>query len=307
MVTDGDPLNSDEIHAAYVFDLVYDSTSVIIYTFTECTQNKNRIKLARWIEGRTVNADANLLSFNSTTESFLCHTGDSISFYREIDWRDPRTGWVDTNTYYALDSLDYTVELIRTSDSLRIALLDSIGLLPSFTPSRPVIHGTRPIMSLIHYIIPQSLNNTNAFIRVRVYHRGNGEYWFTRHDYINIALSSRLSDPNFIDFIKIFSPGSSKIAISDHRSLPGENQHLIVESIIGSPHDIKITFDGTSDGSGTAVVVYDMRGELIFIPYMTPGSSDRSQTTYHFGHSGTYFIGLLHNNRITALRKIIIN
>jgi hypothetical protein len=280
-----------------------------MYTFTECMRNSGRIKLAKWINHRTVNANAALLSFNSTTDTFRCHTGDTLSFYREIRWRDPRTGRFDTNTYYARDSLDYAVELVRASDSVRIALLDSIGMLPSFLPSRPVIHGMHPLLALVHYIVPPELNDTKAFIRIRVHHRGNGEHWFTRSDRPTIALSARLTDSNWIDFINLFSPGSSKIVTHEaeqNTALDGSSA-LVVENISGSSRDIQITFDGTKDGGGTSVVIYDILGNAIFIPYMTPGSNEGAHAFYHFDRAGTYFIGLLHGNHLAAFKKVIVN
>jgi hypothetical protein len=271
--------------------------------------NGERIKLAKWINDRTVNANAALLSYNSTTDTFNCHAGDTLSFYREARWRDPRTGWSDTNSYYARDSLDYAVELVRLSDSTRITLLDSIGMLPSLTPSRPVVHGMHPLMALVHYVIPSSLEGTEAFIRVRVYHRGDGEYWFTRHDWFNVALSARLQDSVWNRFIHLFSPGAPKIVthMAEESVRAEDNSNLVVTNVAGSPRDIRIAFDGASDGGGTAIVIYDALGEALFIPYMTPGSVSSANASYHFDQPGVYFVGLLHGNHITAFKKVIIN
>ena len=303
----GDTIKADQVSAAYEFDMLYDSTSLVIYSFTECKRNVSRLRLLKWNDGRAVNADASLLSFNSTTDTFTCHIGDTLSFYREIQWRDPRTGWMDTNSYRALDSLDYAVELVRTSDSTRAALLDSIGILPNLTEGRPIIHGMHPLMARVQYVVPSSLNNAKTFIRIRVYHRGSGEYWFTRLDQITIALSNRLIDSNWAMFIDLFSPGSPKVIARDLHSLSGAaGSSLIINTIAGSSRDINISFESDPQGGGTAIAIYDLMGQVIFFPYMTPGSHGRVHTQYHFDTPGTFFIGLLHSNKIVAVRKIII-
>ena len=189
IVGTGDTVAPEEITASYDFDMVYDTVSQITYTFTECRKNGQRLTLKNWAHLRRVNAHPIMLSFNSGTEPFTVAAGDDISFFRYILWREPHTGLQDTNTYLAFDTLDYAVELVRMGDSARVALIDSIGILPSPQPNRPIVYGHRPLMAIAHYTVPPELDGQSVFLRVLVYHRGAGAHWFTRTDLMPVRNS----------------------------------------------------------------------------------------------------------------------
>lgn len=175
------------------------------------------MKLRHWAKGRVVNANARLLSFNSTTVPFTCHAGDTLSFYRELYWKNLVTGESDTAGYYSPDSLDYAIELVRLSDSARVATLDSVGILANTTPGPPRIHGGRPLLATVRYVVPPALEGTEAFMRVLVFHRGEGPYWFTRTDRVTIGYSAHATHPDWLPywehFLTVFNPTAPKTSV----------------------------------------------------------------------------------------------
>lgn len=303
-----DTTNANDVTPSYTFAMDYDSLGHINYTLTEWRRNGTPLVLPTWIDGRRVNASATLLSCNSTTETFTPAAGDTLSFYRELIWKDPTTSLQDTNNYYALDSLDFAMELLRASDSARVALLDSIGILPNATPGRPRIHGAQPLMSIIRYVVPPELAGTPAFMRMLLYHRGPGPYWFTRRDGITLSWSHRLSDSSFQYYLELFGRGSllyKQQTLEDLAVPTPSTPRLEVAFTTAGPRQAAITFDSAPDGA-TALGVYDVSGHALFYPYSTPASSGTVSVGYVFPGAGSYFVGLLHGGRLVATRKIIV-
>ena len=179
-----DTSNPGRTLPAFRYAALDGSSSRISYTISGRRANQTVLRLPDWTCGQSIYAMDSSHSYNSTTETFTCSAGDTLSFYRELEWQNPMTSLQDTNNNVALDSLDFTVELVRTPDSARIALIDSIGILPNAQPDRPRIHGMRPLMALVKYIVPPELNGARAFMRMLLYHRGTGNFWFTRYDEI---------------------------------------------------------------------------------------------------------------------------
>jgi hypothetical protein len=312
----GDTLRREWVSGGYQFDMLYDSTipgqsvGMVTAMYTEFKKNGELLKLAKWLKNRRVNANPDLLSSNSRTDTFTVHSGDTLSLYRDIMWNDPRRRYQDTSNYYALDSLDYVVELVRLSDSMRIALVDSIGILPSAEPGRPRIHGMRPLMASVHYVAPPALEGTRAFLRILLYHRGNGEQWFTRTDVVTLGLSLRLTDTLWQNYIALFGHGLLKQPVERLMQLQGAGKEketrLDVENIAGSK-DVTITFTPDSDGGSTAVAIYDINGQVVFFPSMASADDGgNNQVRYRFESGGVYFVGLLHRGRLITSQKIYI-
>ncbi|MEO5929193.1 MAG: T9SS type A sorting domain-containing protein [Candidatus Kapaibacterium sp.] len=307
----GDTTNPLDISQAYTYTMMYDSTSRVDYTITECRKNSARIKLKTWKDGRAVNAHNAVLSFQSATDTFTVYTGDTVRFYRELGWLDPTaSGGRDTNNYRALDTLNYTVELVRKSNHQRVARLDSLGALRRTTPGVPVLYGDRPLMAIVKYIVPSSLNGVQVYMRTLLYSNGSGQYWFVRKDNFTIGLSHRVEDVDsvFYPWKELFSGGYPKVAVKDltdgdHNVTTGA---IDVKFLGQSQRNATITFSPAGDGP-VAVAIYDVSGTLIFEPYVSPSSQGTGSVQYTFPDNGMYFIALLDGNRIARVKKIVIN
>lgn len=294
------------IAAAYTFDMVYDSTFLVSYDFTECLKNGRHLTLKNWKKGRKVNASARLLSFNSATDTFTCRTGDTLSFYRDLYWKELASGRQDTANYYALDSLDYTVELVRLSDSARVAILDTIGILANTTMGPPRIHGMHPLMATVRYIVPQSLDGATAFIRVLVFHRGGGPHWFARTDDITFGLSNLAANPDWRVFVDLFNPLVPKISaerLTEAAVDPSRAPRLDVVSGAGR---FLMTFDCAPNSGQTLISVFDASGQQLYTPYVTTGMAGSAHAGYSYPVPGAYFIALYHDGRPVRVRKVIV-
>lgn len=306
------PNNTPEPRDAFApehsFTMNYDSVCETRYLFTECKINGTLWKLAKWWDGRTVNANADLLSYNTRTVPKQLQAGDTISFFRYLHWRNPMIGLQDTNNYYALDTLDFAVELVRSSDSLRIALIDTIGILPNPEPGRPRMYGMRPLMALVRYPVPPEFNNITGFLRVRLYNRGNGKYWFTRFDGVTVGVSGWLNDTDMTHYTSLFNPGLAKHSLRElnDAELAEKSSLLDVAYVQGSRDQVVIAFDSSPDGTSTTVSIYDALGNQIFLPFLAASSNGRQQVVHRLQKSGIYFVGLLYGGHLIQTRKITV-
>ncbi|MBS1914502.1 MAG: hypothetical protein JST22_21130 [Bacteroidetes bacterium] len=291
---------------SHEFTMNYDSTCAITYMFTECRLDDRLWTLARWWRNRQINADAGVLGFNSRTIPATLHAGDSITFFRYLRWRDPRDQLQDTSSYYALDALDFSVELVRTSDSMRIVLLDSVGIEACSSPGRPLIHGMRGLLSTVNYRVPSQLDGVEAFLRVRPWHNGSGPYWFTRADGVTLCVSNWLNDTSFTRYNRLFDPPSAKYAVGELQARVTDDPVLSVVGDRADPSNMAIVFNCSPDDRATAVAIYDIEGNLLFAPYITAGSHGRGMVHYRFPRSGVYFVALLHDGRLVATRSVTI-
>ncbi|HVZ40305.1 MAG TPA: hypothetical protein VHI13_13580 [Candidatus Kapabacteria bacterium] len=292
--------------AGYGFQMYADSTCETDYHICAFKINDHRWRLRNWKKRRTVNADADILSFNSRTVDTVLHAGDVLSFTRSLDWRDPRSGLTDTNNYRSFDTLTYSVELVGTRDSVRLALIDSIGMMPRVTTGAPVIFGMRPIVALVDWTVPPALDGVQAFIRVRVRSHGSGDYYFTRTDDLRVTKWRQPPDALFLTYLKYL--GQDYYAAKPVLPVTASKQSTVLTArAAGAPDQVMIDF-ATAPGSGaTSVAIYDGDGQLLFYPYSSPSSTgDRREVGYRFDVSGVYLIALLYDNRIVATIPITI-
>ena len=302
----GDTVSAIDVAACLNFYMSYDSLCIVDYRIAEFRKNGERLLLSTWSDGTFVNADNELLNANNCTETFTINTGDSISFYREFGWVEPETRLQDTNNFYALDTLDYSVELVRTSDSTVVALIDSIGVLPRTTPGKPIIYGTRPIMANAYFEVPSSLDNEEVFVRVRLYHRGSGPYWFSREDVIISRMSSRLRDPDWQEFLTKMGAVSPKYAVKELEQKVDAQVHFDVYYLDHSANQIEVVFSPAPTAQSTSVAIYDIAGNRLYMPFMTSEASNEQRVRYKFEQSGTYFIALFYGGQLVTAKKIII-
>jgi len=305
----GDTIPADRFSAGFILLMTADSTGIVDFTFTECKRNGVRLRIPSWQYRRRVNASAAMIGSNSRTEAFPLLAGDTLSFYRELFWYPLRGGHNEMNNYYARDTLDYSVELVRVRDSSRVALLDSLGVLPSFQPSIPRLYGMCPMAALVKYVVPPELaNGDSVFMRLLPYARGDGDYFFTRADEITIGLSRRVDKP-FWQALNAYigqRGAEPKVEIGELQRLdemPGDAGEL---EVIPDGDRATITFRAPVDAGRMAVAVFDATGTALFYPYTGPASASQRSISYQFPRSGVYFVGLSHDGMLLRTKKIII-
>ncbi len=302
----GEVLPAEWFVAGYKFQMYADSTCETDYHITAFKINDHRWWLRNWKKRRTVNAEADLQSFNSRTIDTVLHAGDVVSFVRDLSWRDPRSGITDTGNYKSFDTLTFSVELVRAGDSSRIVLIDSIGMMPRITAGAPTIFGMRPVIALVDWTVPTSLDGVRAFLRVRARARGSGDYHFTRVEEVQVCKWRQPPDPYYVEYLRYLGQDYAAKPIVSGKESPLESKLLMAHT--AEARDIvTVDFASAPSGESTSLAIYDGAGRLLFYPYSSPASNGgREHITHRFESSGLYFIALLHNNRIVAAKSVAI-
>ena len=299
LVDGDDTTDPDFVNGSYDFAMVYDSTCTITYQFTEAQHSGHGLKLLHWILGRSINAREDDLSFNSRTEDFTIVTGDTVNFFRQLYWANPITQMQNHINYFSRDTLLYVVELVRASDSTRILSLDTLGMLPRAKLGAPRVLPGQPLMAQIRYVVPQSLNGLKVFMRVRVYARGSGEYYFTRTDQFTIHMSKLLQVPGVVEWTEYAV--QSGLAKDVH----GEDMSGMKVMTIEQQEKTATIQLRASDIGPVSVEVHDARGERVGTLYN--GMLDEARTlTHRFTSSGAYIITVLRSGVAIQSEKIII-
>jgi hypothetical protein len=294
------------ICASYEFQMAYDSLCDIRYIITEWKRNGIPLKLPKWIDQRIANAAAEYLSFNSQTDTFTMRAGDTLSFFRMLSWYSLIPGHNDPDGYVAFDTLDYAVELVRHSDSTRTALLDSIGILPRTTPGKPQIYGSRPFIAPVAYVVPAALDGVKAFMRMRLYHRGSGPYWFTRRDAMTLNLSNIINRPWYNTYMQYFTEAGIAKQVREYGASTSSTPRLKIITAAGS-RDVQFQFEAAPPGIPTSILVSDIAGGSQFYPMLwNIEQSGTTQFPYHFHSSGTYLVALLYKNKLQEVVKWVV-
>lgn len=305
LVLDTDTVPATAVTASYQFGMIYDSTSRTDYLFTEARRNGVRVPLLHWQRNRMVHMDADVMSYNSRTANFLLLAGDTLSFYRELEWYTLMTREQSPTNYYALDTLAYSIELVRASDGAVLALLDSLGIMPNTTPGAPIIHGTRPIMAQVKYKVPGVMAGDSAFIGIRLYAHGGGTYNFIRYDNVTVGVSNRLAKANWINYLSTFGfgLGTAKRSV-DFLTGPTVGDGML--EVIPRAGGISTIRFGVPEGGVATVAVYDAAGQLVFYPYAGPAFERLTSLEYRFPQRGVYIVALLHDGRLVKSAKLTI-
>ncbi len=282
--------------ASYTYSMRYDSLCEVEYLLTEWKRNGIPVRMPTWENGRVVNAPANYIAFNSQTDTFTCRVGDTLSFFRWFSWQSLQPSG---SGYAALDTLDFAMELVGYDDSSRVALIDSMGALPRTTPGRPSFYGSYPLMGLVSYIVPSHLDGVRAFMRMRLYHRGSGEYWFTRQDGHTVHISGLMNEPWYQGHIAYYSPNGFRREVRERATDRSATERLqVLGDGIGSPY-VKIRFEGAPLGLTTTILITDINGNNQFYPMLgAPDIEGRVEFPYKFGQSGSYLIALIHQGQL---------
>jgi len=313
-LVDGDTVSADRFSAAFTLLMTEDSIGIVDYTFSECKRNGELLQIPTWKLDRRVNASQAMIGTNSRTAAFPLVPGDTLSFYRELNWYTAIGYHNELDNYYSRDTLDYAVELVRVADSSRIVLLDSLGVLPSLQPSIPRLYGMRPMAALVSYVVPSSVLRTtsdSAFIRLVPHARGDGAYYFTRWDDITVRISERLNQPFYQalnDYIGQRG-AAPKIVIEELQRLDESSAAagaLRVLAVAGAGDQVSIAFRAPADNGRAGIVIFDALGQVLFYPYTGPASTEERSVSYRFPRGGVYFVGLSIDGNLVQTRKVII-
>lgn len=312
----GDTIAPNQISGDYTFAMVYDSTSRISYTFTEPWLNGNRLTLDKWVNGRSVNAHEDILSFNSRTKNFKVKTGDVVRFYREWDWINLQTNLKDTFTFFCRDTLSYSVELIRSYDMSRLVLLDSITVMPQMPAGSFHFYGPHNFMAAVEYQIPAWIDGDSVCMRVRVRARGSGEYFFTRQDGIKSSYSSSaMSDPVLLaDLQYVQNCCWSPITLPEPQP-PLEKRRPAHEMMEANLLSVQQTEPGVSQVAiriapapmfgPLSVTITDAQGRTISTPFSGTVATAQ-EIPYRFPASGIYLVSLTGDGNVLSTTKVTV-
>lgn len=170
----------------YDFANIFDS-SAVTYTFGEVAitngSNRSRIFLAPTVPlGQKIHA-SNIQGENkdlrtvARTENFTLQGSGTLTWFGRVtsfrspcneDYPDGGSPDKPTEAWALLDQTEFVTELVRVSDNTRIAVLDSVGVMPPAPTGTPVDtrYGTHPQNVNKSYTIPASLDNVQVYIRI---------------------------------------------------------------------------------------------------------------------------------------------
>lgn len=167
------------------YKLISTSSSIIVhYTFGEVALsadgNKSRIFLATAValneEIQTSNIRGENIELRTAarTEDFTLMDGGILTWFgciqlsdilydkrpkEEDDLNNSEQVWLQP------EQTEFVTELVRASDNVRLAILDSTGIIPATSPLN-AYYGTSPQRVTISYVIPSVFNGVKAFIRI---------------------------------------------------------------------------------------------------------------------------------------------
>jgi hypothetical protein len=170
----------------YYFANIFDS-SATTFTFGEVAiaHNGSRLRIfsaltlapeqeiqASHIQGENVD-----LRTVARTEDFTLEGGGTLTWFGQLtSFRSPcHDGYSGgegpdkpSQAWALLDQTEFVTELVRVSDDTRIAVLDSVGVMPPVSNGPPVDtrYGTSPQNVNKRYVIPGTLDNEQAYIRI---------------------------------------------------------------------------------------------------------------------------------------------
>lgn len=315
-LVEGDTTDPNLMSGAFTFHMPYDSTCTTEYMFTEPWHNGRRLSLRNWIYTRKENVHENMLSFNSRTEVFLVKPGDTVSAYRELQWFNPITFQYDSTNFFSRDTLAFAIELVRASTMTRLALIDSICVLPQMPPGKPRIYGHLNTMAVARYAIPSWIGTDSVLMRIRLYARGSGEYYFTRTDHttgdwsLGLKTPLRMADLELLRkccWTQIPLPKPEESLRKEMRPGEGTLGHAILS--VRQPEagraDVSIELAPAPMLGELSVIIFDGQGNALTSPFS--GTVNEARVIPHrFQTSGAYVICLVRSGEILETGKVVI-
>jgi hypothetical protein len=288
---------------AFTIRTDYD-TARIEYLITEIRLNGVNIPLDGWrFDSVVADYDAADLSNHTRTRAITVHTGDTISLFRELTWYHRQTKTQDTGNFYALDTLDYAIELNQDSSGARLALLDSMGVLRRTTVGPPTLYGIHSIMAQVQYVVPSSMNGTTVFLRVMLYERGTGPYFPSRYDHFTVGISGKLTDTAWAVYRDLYNvvAGKPKLTVTASKGMlnslrisPNPSNGVVdVDYSVGKPATV-------------SVIAFDASGKAVFASGVDFAFVGSRSIRVSFDRGGAYVIGLIVNGRVVSYGQLSI-
>lgn len=298
-------IDGNKVSAYYEFIMKNDSTSMK-YMISEVRKNNNVIKLENWHKGQIVqDIDGKLLNGISRTENFILNIGDTLSCYRQFTWTNYINKTRKNDNFYSLDTLDYSIELVRASNGSRIKLIDSFGVNSKVPSGYPSFHGNRPIFSKIKFISGIESSGDSVFLRVKLYSRGNGPFYFVRADFTSVGISDLLLSPTWVDFINIYGGSLPKLILNDQSIGKDEKSNIKVYQNLNEFKKIYLKYKVENIDKGLNIGIYNNLGELVFMPLINSFENENIINCV-VPNSGNYFVNLFDGQKILSTKKINI-
>jgi hypothetical protein len=263
--------------------------------------------LKAWQKGRITTAPISSYNDSTRTNDFVLDSNDTISFYRDFQWYNPKDSRQSLDNYFSTDTLDYVVELVNASNGQRLALMDSLGALPMVPPGTPVLYGRHPIIAKIKYPVPSTMAGISAFVRVQLNARGDGLYQPIRRDGFSVGLSRALEIGKRDEYLRLFGGGLGKQVgriRSSFESSEKSSKQVRVE-MLDNRNSI-IHFNSLETQGSLTVAVYDASGNMVFVPFATTKTAADGSVSYRFPSSGMFIVALMHDADIVATTKVIV-
>lgn len=304
------------VTATYLFSVETHSNAFVHFELTNVHRNRTAISVPWWPDDRVAGTDTPLVgagaSFsedNGGGEIFTCAAGDTLGFERGLWWYAAPRNLEDSGTVGRHDSLDYVVELVRASDSTRLALIDSIGILPGYAPGRPGIYGLHPLHGVVRFAVPVELSGIPAFMRLRPYYRGGGNVrWWARSDRHAREGSTFLrpgSRYGRADASGLGNPFYETRLLSTLEGRAPTMPRLEAAVSTGWTRRVTVVF-APAGGTATAIGVYDVNGRALFHPFSARALSTTPSVEFDLPPEGSCYVGLLHNGRLVAARRVAV-
>jgi hypothetical protein len=293
-------LSDIAVGAAYVYVMNYDSGRVH-YVVSDLRLNDTSILYWNaWTDNTDVRDLADS-AVSARTKEVVFTAGDSISIYREFFWDFPGGPLRTAESYHALDTLAYSIVLVRVSDGSRY-VIDSILVLPETGRDYVAMAASRPLAAVAKIKVPSAWLSTSVYLKANVYARGSGTHYFQRVAYRTYNMSHRALDSAYQDYCDRYSgPGLGKRTRRQlDAAMTGEFTLRITPSIGGRSFDVGV--DGVGDDP-YSVVIYSASGELV-CTLVTDGIG---AGVYHGKETsiGSYFVALVRHG--TLLKAVRIN
>jgi hypothetical protein len=203
--------------------------------------------------------------------------------------------------YYNQDTLDFSVVLHR-SDGSHAATVDSIGILRQVPPGFPTVYGTEPIIRLVRYVVPASLNNQSAYLAVCPTARGNRSHGFMRYDHRQVRFEARLQD-TAIALLQDYYLGLLKPSLRLREMIEaGELGSLTVSP---NPSNGAVSISGLFR-AGDVVVVANSRGQEVFVHSYGPSEETVRTLECRLRTAGVYFVMQVRNSSVISNRRVIV-
>ena len=305
----GDTMYAADFWAYMAFAIANDSV-LTRCRFGNVKLNDSRLWWADWTKDSLRVGTDSAISAMSCTKAFRIVTGDTISYFRVLDWRILAAAHADSAAYYySEDTLDWVVTLHQASSGVRLVTIDSVGILRSVPPGFPTVYGSAPLLKNVKYVVPSTFNGDTIFLKVNVAARGTGDHPFARLDFRSSRTERLLLDSNETNRKNYYASGLGKrseverlISSRDLQLAP----HVSTLSVSPSLTNLVINVSGNFL-PGDRIMIVSLPGELISERAFarTPVASAETES-FELSVPGKYYVLHVRKQRVLGLADVIV-